>query len=164
MFRVSRKIYYAEECRMMFTTCACTPTTASDTSRPAWRIENIKVFKAAKLVNFMYMKQNMYTLDDIGELKVFPFVTDDVVETLMIERDEYRFAATNVDPGYDLLKLWQENKIRLTTWYNVAMDLALMQPSLCFIERDFSMLRACDRSDRIAAAVILKYNRGRVSK
>ena len=66
--------------------------------------ENIKVFKAAKLVNFMYMKQHMYTLDDIGELKVFPFVTDDVVETLMIERDEYHVAAAHVDPGYDLLK------------------------------------------------------------
>ena len=36
--------------------------------------ENIKVFKAAKLVNFMYMIQHMYTLDDISELKVFPFL------------------------------------------------------------------------------------------
>ena len=52
-----------------------------------------------------------------------------------------------------------------------AMDLALIQPSSCFIERVFSMLRACmdsrqERalSDRIAAAVLLKYNRGQVSK
>ena len=52
-----------------------------------------------------------------------------------------------------------------------AMDLALIQPSSCFIERVFSMLRACmdsrqERalSDRIAAAVLLKYNRRRVSK
>ena len=73
--------------------------------------------------------------------------------------------------GYDLLKFWQDNKIRLPTWYNVAMDLALIQPSSCFIERVFSMLRACmdsrqERalSDRIAAAVLLKYNRGRVAK
>ena len=104
--------------------------------------ENIKVFKAAKLVNIMYMKQHMYTLDDIRELKVFPFVMDEVVETLMVEWDEYRFAAPIIDPGYDLLRFWQDNKIRLPTWYNVAMNLTLIQPSSCFMKLVFSMLQA----------------------
>ena len=49
-----------------------------------------------------------------------------------------------------------------------AKDLALMQPSSAFMERVFSIIRACmderqesSYSDRIAASALLKYNRGR---
>ena len=128
----------------------------------------MEIFKAAKLVDFTYMKQHMYTNDDIMELKVFPFVTNDIVDKLVLEKDNYRVAATNVDVEYDLLSFWRDNRIRLPTWHSVAMDLALIQPSSCFIERVFSVLRMCldsrqeqTLSDRIAASVLLKYNRGR---
>ena len=54
----------------------------------------------------------------------------------------------------------------MPAWYNVAKDVALIQPSSAFMERVFSILRACmdERqeqcySDRIAASALLKYNR-----
>ena len=57
---------------------------------------------------------------------------------------------------------------RLPRWYNVAKDIALMQPSSAFMERVFSILRACmgemqesSYSNHIAASALLKYNRGR---
>ena len=50
----------------------------------------------------------------------------------------------------------------------VAKDIALIQPSSAFMERVFSILRACldERqetcySDRITASALLRYNRGR---
>ena len=54
----------------------------------------------------------------------------------------------------------------MTAWYNVAKDVALIQPSSSFMERVFSILRTCmdERqeqcySDRVAASALLKYNR-----
>ena len=51
---------------------------------------------------------------------------------------------------------------------NVAKDIALMQPSSAFMERVFSILRACmdvrqesSYNDRIAVPALLKYNRER---
>ena len=55
----------------------------------------------------------------------------------------------------------------MPAWYDVAKDVALIQPSSAFMERVFSILRACMNerqeqqcySDRIAALTLLKYNR-----
>ena len=54
----------------------------------------------------------------------------------------------------------------MPAWYNVAKDVALIQPSSAFMERVFSILRSCmdERqeqcySDRIAASALLKYTR-----
>ncbi|CAM9715366.1 unnamed protein product, partial [Sphacelaria rigidula] len=67
-----------------------------------------------------------------------------------------------------LLSFWDDNKTRLPTWYLVAMDIVLIQPSSAFMKRVFSSLRGCLDSrqeralgDRIEAAVMLKYNRSR---
>ena len=54
----------------------------------------------------------------------------------------------------------------MPAWYNVAKDVALIQPSSAFMERVFSILcsymderqEQC-YSDRIAASALLKYNR-----
>lgn len=79
----------------------------------------------------------------------------------------YNTAASQTSSGYDLWAFWDDNKEKLPAWFNVAQDIALIQPSSAFIERVFSILRAAldDRqensySDRIGAAVLLKYNRG----
>ena len=84
------------------------------------------------------------------------------------EKDEYHIAASSVDVRYDLWEFWRDKRMRYPHWYSVAKDMALMQPSSAFMERVFSILRACmdDRqessySDRIAASALLKYNRGR---
>ena len=65
-------------------------------------------------------------------------------------------------------KKTQAYPYRLSHWYNVAKDIALMQPSSAFMERVFSILRACvderqesSYSDRIAVSALLKYNRVR---
>lgn len=59
-------------------------------------------------------------------------------------------------------------RTKLPTWHALVLVVALLQPSSAFMERVFSILRSCfdDRqehvySDRICAAALLKYNRGR---
>ena len=85
--------------------------------------------------------------------------------------DEYHILASNADAGYDLWQFWHDNRLKLPRWYDVAKDIELIQPSSAFMERVFSILRACmderresSFSDRIAASALLKYvlyNRGR---
>lgn len=131
--------------------------------------ESVDIFKAARLLNFGYVKQHQLSTTDINLLlDPFPLITEEVITKLVGEKDEYHLAASDVDTDYDLWSFWRDNKTRLPHWYNVAKDIALVQPSFAFMERVFSILRACmdqrqesSFSDRIAAAALLKYNRGR---
>ena len=73
--------------------------------------------------------------------------------------------------GHDLWAFWHDNRLELPFWYNIAKDIALIQPSSAFMEGMFSILRECldERqdtcySDRIRASALLKYNRGRKYK
>ena len=132
--------------------------------------------EAARLFNFTYVKLHPLDISDIEILEdVFPFVnTDDVVHNLELEKNDYNIAASNklnADAGHDLWAFWHDNRLKLPFWYNVAKDLALVQPSSAFMERMFSILRACldERqetcySNRIRASALLKYNRGRKKK
>ena len=128
--------------------------------------------EAARLLNFTYVKLHPLDISDIEILKdVFPFVnTDDVVHNLELEKTDYNIAASNnADAGHDVWAFWHDNGLELPFWYNVAKDIALIRPSSAFMERVFSILRACldERqetcySDRIRASTLLiKYNRGR---
>ena len=125
--------------------------------------------EAARLLNFTYVKLHALDISDIEILQeVFPFVSSDVVHNLELEKSAYNIAASNADIWHDLWAFWHDNRMKLPFWYNVAKDVALIQPSSAFIERVFSILRACvdERqescySDRIRASVLLKYNRGR---
>ena len=81
-------------------------------------------------------------------------------------KDEYHILASNADAGYDLWQLWHDNRLKLPRWY--AKDIALIQPFSAFMERAFSIRRACmderqesSLSNRVAASALLKYNRGR---
>ena len=76
--------------------------------------------------------------------------------------------ASNVNAGCDLWEFWVDHKEELPRWHGVAKKIALIQPSSAFMERAFSILRAymderqaSSFSDRVAAAALLKYNRGR---
>ena len=129
--------------------------------------------EAARLFNFTYVKLHpLLAISDIEILEdVFPFVnTDDVVHNLELEKTDYNIAASNnnAGAGHDLWAFWHDNRLKLPFWYNVAKDMALIQPSSAFMERVFSILRACldERqetcySDRIRASALLKYNTGR---
>ena len=127
--------------------------------------------EAARLLNFTYVKLHPLDISDIELLEdVSPFVnTDDVVHNLELEKNDYNIAASNnADAGHDLSAFWHDNRLKLPFWYNVAKDIALIQPSSAFMERVFSILRAYldERqetcySDRIRASALLKYNRGK---
>ena len=131
--------------------------------------ENIAIFEAVRLFNFRYVKQYQLIAEDVNLLsRPFPFITEEATSKLMTEKDEYHIAASSVDVGYDLWEFWRDNRMRIPHWYSLAKDMALMQPSTAFMERVFSILRACmderqesSYSHRIAASALLKYNRGR---
>ena len=115
------------------------------------------------------MKLHPLDISDIEILEdMFPFVnTDDVFHNLELEKNDYNIAASNADAGHDQWAFWHDNRLKLPFLYNVAKDIALIQPSSAFMERVFSILRACldERqetcySDRIRASALLEYNRG----
>ena len=128
--------------------------------------------EAARLFNFFYVKLHSLDISDTEILEdVLPFVnTDDVVHNLELEKNDYIIATSNnADAGHDLWAFWHDSRLKLPFWYNVAKDMALIQPYFAFMERVFSILRACldERqqtcySDRIRASALLKYNRGRI--
>lgn len=128
------------------------------------------LFKAAKLTDFTFMKAHKYSDADVRSLSVFPFVDGDMVEGLLTERDDYFIAASDTDGDYDHMAFWNLNQHKLPTWRALVSEMVLLQPSSAFMERVFSTLRCCfdERqesvySDRICAAALLKYNRGRVT-
>ena len=114
------------------------------------------------------MKQQQLTAEDINLLsEPLPFITEEVISKLVAEKDDYKLAASSVHVEYDSWEFWRNSRTRLPHWYNVAKDIALMQPSSAFMKRVFSILRPCmderqeeSYSDRIAASALLKYNRG----
>ena len=68
-----------------------------------------------------------------------------------------------MDAGPDLWAFWHDNRLKPPFWFNVAKDVALIQPSSVFMERVFSILlaRLDERqdtcySDRIRASAFLK--------
>ena len=104
----------------------------------------IRMFEAARLFNFTYVKLHPLDISDIEILEeVFPFVNTDVVHNLELEKTDYSIAASNADVGHDLWAFWHDNKLKLPFWYNVAKDISLIQPSSAFTERVFSILSAC---------------------
>ena len=115
------------------------------------------------------MKRHQLTAEDINLLsEPLPFITEEIISKLVAEKDEYQLAASSVDIEYDVWEFWRNSRTRPPPWYNVAKDIVLMQPSSAFMERVFSILRACmderqesSYSDRIAASALLKHNRGR---
>ena len=129
--------------------------------------KTIRIFEAARLFNFSFVKQNELVETDLDILaEVFPFVTPIVLHNLVVQKDLYNTAASQTSSGYDLWAFWDDNKEKIRAWYEVAQNVALIQPSSAFIERVFSIFRACmdarqDKpySDRIEAATLLKCNR-----
>ncbi|CAN0189541.1 unnamed protein product, partial [Ectocarpus sp. 8 AP-2014] len=130
--------------------------------------ETMKLFKAAKLTDFTYMKTHKYSNDKIRSLSLFPFVDDDMMDGLLKEKNDFYVAATDTDTDYDNMTFWSDNKRILPTWHELVLGIVLLQPSSAFMERVFSILRCCfsERqesvySDRICASALLKYNRGK---
>ena len=70
-------------------------------------------------------------------------MTPIVLHNLVVQRDLYNTAASQMSSGYDLWAFWDDNEEKLRAWYEVAQNVALIQPSSAFIERVFSILRAC---------------------
>ena len=67
---------------------------------------------------------------------------------LVVQKDLYNTAASHTSSGYDLWAFWDDNKEKLRAWYEVAQNVALIQPSSAFIERMFSCLLYTSPSPR----------------
>ena len=130
--------------------------------------ETMKLFKAAKLTDYMFMKTHKHSDDEVRSLSVFPFVDDDMMEGLLNEKEDYFLAASDTDEEYGHMAFWGQHKQKLPKWHAVVMVVVLLQPSSAFMERVFSILRCCfdERqqsvySDSICASALLKYIGGR---
>ena len=135
-----------------------TPPHATPPQAYPYRLQQTTIFNNVKRLRLW---QHQLTAEDVNLLsRSFPFITEEVTSKLMAEKDEYHIvAASSVDVGYDLWEFWRDNRMRIPHWYSVAKDMALMQPPSAFMERVFSILRACmderqepSYSDRIAAS------------
>ena len=127
--------------------------------------------KAARLLNVRFVKQQELSIKDINLLlDPFLFVTAEVIGNLVLEKDQYYIAVFTVGVGYGLWDCWRDNRLGLPHSYDVAKDIALIQPSStrswngCFLSCVLCMEERQERnfSYRIAASALLKYNRGRV--
>ncbi|CAM9920315.1 unnamed protein product, partial [Sphacelaria rigidula] len=56
-------------------------------------------------------------------------MTPEVMAGLLSEKDDFLVAASGALANYGLLSFWDDNKTRLPTWYLVAVDIVLVQPS-----------------------------------
>lgn len=128
----------------------------------------LALFRAAKLTDYTYMKTHKYSDADVRTMLLFPFVDESMVMGLLWEKEDFFMFATDTDNHYGYLAFWDLYKKKLPVWHALVMDIVLVQPSPAFMERVFSILRACfDKrqeqvySDRICASALLKYNRGR---
>ncbi|CAB1106177.1 unnamed protein product [Ectocarpus sp. CCAP 1310/34] len=100
--------------------------------------ESIALFQAARLFDFRYVKQHQLNVADIDLLDRFPFVSEDFAR-LKDQMVDCNIAASEVDTGYNLWAFWHDSrrKRNLSQWYQVAKDIALLQPSSAFMERVF---------------------------
>ena len=79
----------------------------------------IRMFEAARLFNFTYVKLHPLDIPGIEILdEVFPFVDLDVVHNLELEKNDYNIAASNADAGHYLWAFWHDNRMKLPFWYN----------------------------------------------
>ena len=75
------------------------------------------------------MKQNELVETDLDILaEVFPFATPIVLHNLVVQKDLYNTAASQMSSGYDLWAFWDDNEEKLRAWYEVAQNVALIQP------------------------------------
>ncbi|CAM9622053.1 unnamed protein product, partial [Sphacelaria rigidula] len=127
---------------------------------------SLKIFAAAKLIDFVYNKQHAgYPRDEVRQLVIFPFVTPEVMAGLSSEKDDFLVAASGAHSDYGLVSFWDDNKTRLASWYLVAIDITRIQPSSAFMERVFSIVTGCldcrqekALGDWIESTVMIKYN------
>lgn len=54
---------------------------------------NLEMFEGAKSVSFTFMKQHIYTGEETRTLKVFPFVTDQVMCQPAAESSDYWYGS-----------------------------------------------------------------------
>ena len=83
------------------------------------------------------MKLHPLEISDTEILEdMFPFVnTDDVVHNLELEKTTTTSRRlNNADAGHGLWAFWHDNRLKLPFWYNVAKDIALIQPSSAYHE------------------------------
>jgi len=102
--------------------------------------QTLNVFRAARLINPLFVWRSKPTPDDINIMREFPFVQQQHVLQLQAELADYTRACaeTAVDGDLDVPDWWRRHKSLFPGWALMAKRIFTMQPSSAAAERVFS--------------------------
>ena len=125
----------------------------------------MNAFKAARFFDPAKVYELKPTSTDIDDLKVFPFLTQPVLEGLKAELPLYLSKAEGVSTEMMKLQWWQSHQEELPRWSNACKQVLLIQPSSAAAERVFSLLnnsfnerQNSSLEDYIETSIMLQYN------
>ena len=127
---------------------------------------SVEIFKVAQFFVPSKIAEMAPSAEDLENLKVIPFMKEDVLESMKAEFSLYIAKASGVSADIDILDWWGKHSEELVTWSSIAKDLVLIQPSSAAAERVFSILKSSfgpqqDHSlkDYIQSSLMLQYNK-----
>ena len=124
----------------------------------------MQAFRAARMLHPGKANEMQPTVQDIGSLDAFPFITPQDIDVLRGELPAYLAAVEDAHSGIDPVVCWRGHP-HLEGWRSIFRKVLLVQPSSAAAERVFSLLQASfsDRQERaledyIEASIMLQYN------
>ena len=128
--------------------------------------DTVLAFRAARYLVPSMLNELKPTVNDIENLKLFPFLNESLINKLKDELPSYRAAVENVSSEIDTVLWWKSHEHELPNWANALQLLLLVQPSSAAAERAFSLLensfnhqQRSSLEDYISVSVMLQYNR-----
>ena len=127
--------------------------------------DTVRAFRAARMLCPWQVCQLQPPPAAVDELRLFPFLDDDVtVNALKQELPAFRAAAEDVT-GIDPAKWWKNHADELPSWSSAAAKVLLVQPSSAAAERVFSLLQQAFQhqqdqalEDYVEASIMVQYN------
>ena len=127
--------------------------------------EPLSVFKCARIFDPVKVIDLKPSVSDVDDVRIFPFLNDDIIAQLKIELPKYLAAAEDVSPDVDKCGWWKRHEVQLPTWSNACHHILLIQPSSGAAERAFSILsnsfgekQTKALQDYIETSVMIQYN------
>jgi hAT family protein len=125
----------------------------------------MNLFKAAKLFSPLYVASRPLDTNDVDDLKVISYFTDDKVRSLKEEFAKYHTLAAQCATNFDPLTWWSNVSGDLPAWSAACRVIILYQPSSAAAERVFSMLRKGINENQLSSledyqtcSIMLGYN------
>ena len=126
---------------------------------------SVEIFKVAQLFIPSKISELVLLSDDLDQLKVIPFLKENVLKSMKEELSTYISKATGVNVSINVLEWWGKHSDELVSWASLVKDMVLVQPSSAAAERVFSMLRNsfCPKQyhslqDYVQCSLMLQYN------